>query len=190
MSEIQSALPDAQYDGAVAVTEAGLRGMITLKGDLASSPLQSAVTALTSASFPEPNTASVDGERGLLWMAPDEILILLPYTDVTAALTTIAEKLSGEPHLAANVSDARAVFTLSGTLVRDVLAKLTPADMSSKGFPVGAFRRTRFAQVPAALWMKDDTTVELICFRSVAEYMFDLLCHAADPSAPVDHFTT
>ncbi len=189
MSEIQSALSGASYDGAVKVTEGGLRGMITLKGDLGSATLQAAAKALTSSDFPEPGTATMSGESGLLWMAPDEILILLPYADVGSALSTLAEKLAGEPHLAANVSDARAVFTLSGPPLRDVLAKLTPADVSARGFPVGAFRRTRFAQVPAALWMRDDTTADLICFRSVAEYMFNLLSNAADPAAPVDHFT-
>ena len=102
------------------------------------------------------------------------------------------EKLTkslGKAHaLAKNVSDARAVFEVSGAHARDVLAKLTPADVSPDAFGVGDIRRSRLAQVAGAFWVVDDHTFRIVCFRSVAQYVFDLLCVAAQPGSEVNHF--
>ena len=183
MSKAVSALQGALHEGPVRVAEAGLRGMITLRGDLASPALHSVTTGLTGQAFPARGEAKTAGESGLAWMSPDELLILLPYDGVGEALSRIAEELAGEHHLAVNVSDARALFSLEGAGVREVLAKLTPADMHPRAFGPGDFRRTRLAQVPAAFWMVEEERVDLICFRSVAAYVFDLLVNAADSPA-------
>ena len=68
------------------------------------------------------------------------------------------------------------------------MAKLAPVDVSPNAFLAGTFRRTRMAQVPAAFWMQDEGTFEVICFRSNAQYMFDLLKVAAQPGSGVDYF--
>ena len=188
MSDLRSALPEARYEGAVTVEEAGLRGMITLKGDLGAAKLKKAAATATGVTFPGQGEARCEGENGLLWMAPDEVLILVPYADVTATLDAIRKSLKGTAFLAENVSDARAVFTVSGPSAREVLAKVTPADLRPASFPTGRLRRTRLAQVPAAFWLRDETTFEVVAFRSVAEYVFALLKTAADPAAKVEFF--
>ena len=88
------------------------------------------------------------------------------------------------------MSDARAVFTLEGegAAIRNVLAKLTPADLRPASLPVGEVRRTRFAQVPAAFWLAEEGRAELVCFRSVAIYVFGLLKNAAEPGSEVGYF--
>lgn len=188
MSERQSALPGAAFTGAVRVTETGLRGMVTLKGDLSSNPLKDIAKEVSGAEFPDPRGARVKGETGLCWMAPDEVLILCAHADATGIVARIETALAGTHFLAANVSDARAVFRVEGPLVREVLAKLTPADLHPDSFHPGEIRRTRLAQVPAAFWMTGPETFEIICFRSVAQYVFDLLSNAARPRAEVDYF--
>ena len=114
-------------------------------------------------------------------------MILLPYDAVGAAVSSIEKTLKGTHHLAANVSDARAVFQLEGEgrLIRETLGKLTPADLRAKAMPVLAMRRTRLSQVPAAFMFHHDDYAELICFRSVAGYVFELLKTAAAPGADV-----
>ena len=79
------------------------------------------------------------------------------------------------------VSDARAVFRLTGDLdaAREVLAKLTPADLSPTAFGEGEVRRTKLGQVAAAFWIEDGG-ITLVSFRSVAAYVFDLLSNAAE----------
>ena len=87
-----------------------------------------------------------------------------------------------------NVSDARAVFRIKGPNTREVLAKLAPVDLSPQAFGPGMIRRTRLAQVPAAFWMEDTDTAQLVCFRSVAQYVFDLLKTAAQPGSEVGFY--
>ena len=95
----------------------------------------------------------------------------------------------GDVHsLCVDVSDARALFDLSGPHAREVLAKLVPVDLAPDHFTQGMFRRTRMAQVPAAFWLHDTDSFRIICFRSQAQYVFDLLTVAAQKGSAVDVF--
>lgn len=190
MSDAVSALQGASFKGSVSIRENGLRGMITLRGDLASAKVQKAARDAAGVDFPGQRRVILAGEKGLCWMSPDEVLILLPHAEVGKSLGAIAGALKGEHHLAVDVSDARASFTLEGpgATIRDVLAKLTPADLRPASLPVGEIRRTRLAQVPAAFWFHDDGRAEVICFRSVAEYVWGLLINAAEPGSDVGYF--
>ena len=177
MSNTVSALNGASASGFATVRDAGLTGMITLRGDLSAQKLMDAAKTAGGVNMPEQGTISLSGDHGIAWMSPDELLILTPYDEVEARLAGLTSKLAGSHHLAVNVSDARALFAVSGedALVREALAKLCPVDLSAQAFAPGAFRRTRMAQVPAALWMNAPGEARVICFRSVAQYTFDLL---------------
>ena len=187
MSNAISALDGANYDGFAQVQEMGVQGMITLRGDLAEAKLRKAAEKATGCKMPEQNRINAKGRSGIAWMSPDELLLLLPYSEVDTHLAAIEKSLTGEPALAVNVSDARALFEVSGgAQVREVIAKLAPVDMST--FAPGMFRRTRIAQVPAAFWMPQEGVFRVVCFRSVAQYVFDVLCVAAQPGSEVGVF--
>ena len=185
MSETVSALNHAEFDGVSHVSEIGLQGMITLRGDLSVKTITSAATKASGVSMPAMNTVKSDGSNGLCWMSPDELLVLCAYDDVGPVLTKMQKALDKTHALAVNVSDARAVFRVSGPNARDVMAKLCPVDFSPAAFKTGMFRRSRMAQVPAAFWMCDEQTFQIICFRSVADYVFELLKGAAQPGSEV-----
>ena len=174
--------------GFASVTEIGPIGMITLRGRLSEKAITKSAVAASGVTMPEQRMCNTQGEHGIAWMSPDELLVMCPYAEVHDRLADLQEKLAKHHALAVNVSDARAVFQVKGEGVREVLAKLAPVDMHPDQFTPGMFRRTRLAQVPAAFWMTDDTTVHIICFRSVAQYVFDVLCVAAQPGSEVDHF--
>ncbi|MGB1035384.1 MAG: sarcosine oxidase subunit gamma, partial [Primorskyibacter sp.] len=123
--------------------------------------------------------------RGAMWMSLDELLITCAYAEASGLAAQMATGLADTHALAVDVSDARAVFVLTGAGVRDIIAKLAPVDMAVGHFNAGDVRRTRFGQIAAAFWMVSDTEVRIICFRSVAEYMFDMLCHAADSDGAI-----
>ncbi len=190
MSEAVSALKGAEFSGQVNIRDNGLRGMITLRGDLDLVDLRNAASGVTGLDFPNARGARCVGENGLCWMSPDELLILLPYDKVGSAVWTIEKTLESSHFLAVDVSDARASITVEGegSAIRDVLAKLTPADLRPNVLPVGEMRRTRLAQVPAAIWFHEDDRLELVCFRSVADYVFALLSNAAARGSEVEHF--
>ncbi|MCP3970609.1 MAG: sarcosine oxidase subunit gamma [Rhodobacteraceae bacterium] len=183
MSNAVSALQGEVYKGFATVADVGPSGMIALRGDLGAAKLKGAVKKATGVAVPGMRKAGFAGDNGVCWMSPDELLILCPYESAGDMTTALQEALAGTHHLAANVSDARARIVVSGGDMREVLAKLTPADVSAAAFVPGDFRRSRLAQVPAAFWMADDETVEVVCFRSVARYVFDILKNAAIPGS-------
>ena len=184
MSDAITALQARETHGSVQVSDAGLRGMITLRGDLAK---MKPVAKDLGLAVPGMREASFKGDTGILWMSPDEVLILLPYCEVAATLDKIAKAMKGQHHLAVNVSDARALLTVQGPFAREVMAKLAPVDLHPDAFGPGQVLRTRLGQIAAAFWMTDAQTFQVICFRSVAEYAFDLLAASA-AAGPVRHF--
>lgn len=189
MSEAVSALNNAHAKGAITVEEIGPQGMITLRGDLADATLGAAVKEVTGAEVPGQRKTTSAGAATVAWMSPDELLILVPYGDVSGAVAALNAALAGTHFLAANVSDARALFRLSGkpAHVREVIAKVAPADMSPEGLPVGDIRRSRLAQVAAAYWLPEEGVAQIVCFRSVARYAFDVL-KTSSAAGPVDFF--
>ncbi len=185
MSEPISALNHASYEGIAKVEECGLQGMITLRGDLSDKVLAKAVKDATGQKVPAQREVLVDGDTGVAWMSTDELLVLVPYAEVEAKLAAMAGALSGTHALAVNVSDARAVFRISGASAREVLGKLAPVELSIEAFQPGQIRRSRLAQVAGAFWMDDAETFRVVCFRSAADYVFNLLKVAAQPGSEV-----
>ena len=185
MSNAVSALQGVTSEGFAMITEAGLRGMITLRGDLSSAKLKKAVKSAAGVDVPAQRSCNSAGDKAVAWMSPDELLVMVPYAEVVDATSRLVKALEGEHALAVNVSDARAVFTIEGEGGREVLAKLSPVDLSRETFTTGMFRRTRLAQAAVAFWMRDETTFELVCFRSEAQYVFDVLSMSAKAGSEV-----
>jgi sarcosine oxidase subunit gamma len=179
MSDAISALQGKTTAGEVTIRDAGLRGMITLRGDLSDAKLRAVCKKITGQAFPVTGKIVADGDKTLCWMSPDEVLLLLPYDQVTDALAQLDAALAGQHYLAENVSDARALIHVEGAFAREVMAKLTPADLRPETFGQGDFRRSHLGQIAAAFWMVDADTFAVICFRSVADYAFDLLVASA-----------
>ena len=175
MSDPVSALNGASFQGFAAIHEIGPLGMITLRAKGVKA-LDKAIKAVTGTKVPAQRRIEVNGDRACGWMSPDEYLLIVPYAEVRDALASLARSLAEEHHLAVDVSDARAVFRVEGERAAEVLAKLAPVDFDK--LEPGELRRSRTAQVAAAMW-RQDGGFTLVCFRSVARYVFDLLENAA-----------
>lgn len=180
MAKAVSALNGASYQGFAAIREIGPLGMITLRAKPDVAGLSNAVQAAVGLALPAQRKVVVNGDRAAGWMSPDEYLLVLPYAEVGAAMAAIEASLRGQHYLAANVSDARAVFRIEGDKAAQVLQKLVPSDLSA--LEPGELRRTRAAQVAAAFWA-DGNGYTLVCFRSVASYVMGLLTHSAMPGS-------
>ncbi|MGJ8584813.1 MAG: sarcosine oxidase subunit gamma [Marinosulfonomonas sp.] len=185
MSETVSAASEAVYEGYVTVTRVSETGMVSVRGDFSDAKFKKAIKASTGLPVPERGAILHNKKASLAWMSPDEVLILSDYETARGQVTELGKALAGSHHLVANVSDARAMFTVKGDRAREILAKLSPADVTEVGFGPGQMRRSRMAQVAAAFWITADGTVNVVCFRSVGAYVFDLLKHAARPGAEV-----
>jgi sarcosine oxidase subunit gamma len=178
----QSALGGAVFNGYATVREIGPLGMISLRCAADVAALPGAVLAAVGLPMPDARCIVQEGERSVGWMSPDEWLLILPYGDVQAALARLVDALAGQHHLAADVSDARAVFRVEGAQAAEVLAKLAPVDFA--GLAPNELRRTRAAQVAAAMWRQGDGFT-VVSFRSVAGYVMGLLSHSAQPGSEV-----
>lgn len=180
MSDAVTALGGGSFVGPQAdVVELPLQGMVTLRADLGDPAVAAAVADCTGCAMPDRRAIVTSGDFSVAWMSPDELLLLVPYARSEDTVTALNGALGAVHHLAVDVSDARAMFRVGGPGVREVLARLCPADLSTAAFGPGELRRTRLAQVPAAFWMPDDGCAHLICFRSVARYAMDTLSLAA-----------
>jgi sarcosine oxidase, subunit gamma len=179
MSDPVSALGGQSYDGFAKITEIGPLGMISLRCKLADKPLAAALKGI-GLGLPETRRILHKEGRSVGWMSPDELLIVLPYSEVADTLTQLSTSLGNHHHLAVDVSDARAVFRIEGAKAVQVLAKLSPVDMTA--LAEGELRRTRAAQVAAAFWAQDGGYT-LVCFRSVAGYVMGLLSASAKPGS-------
>ena len=189
MSEAATAVQGAAFKGLISVEDAGLAGMITLRADLGD---KNVAKALKASGFEMPQDAMSTGNlgAGVLWMSPDELLILCAHDQAEAVVATLTKALAGTHALVVNVSDARTVLRLrgEGAAIREVLAKLTPADLRSNTLPLGRVRRTRLAQVAAAFWFTSDDEAVVVAFRSVGDYVFQLVSKAAEKGSGVGYF--
>ena len=183
MSEPVSALKGARALGMVDLADAGLAGMITLRGEFASGELAAALMAETGCAVPERRRVTTGARGKVAWMSPDALLVIVEYSRAGAVAQGLNTALKAGFFTAANVSDARAMIRISGGQARDVLAKVCPVDFSD--FSVGEVRRTRLAQVAAALWRDEPDHWTLVCFRSVAPYAWSVLETVSRPGGEV-----
>jgi sarcosine oxidase, subunit gamma len=187
MSDPVSALGGAKFDGFAMVREIGPLGMISLRAKSDVPGLAEAVREVTGTGLPAARRIEIAGEigtgRSAGWMSPDEYLLTLPYAETGAAMARLETALAGKHHLAAVVSDARAVFRIEGAKADQVIRKLSPVNLDA--LATGELRRSRAAQVAAAFWRHDDGYT-LVCFRSVANYVMGLLRHSAMAGSELD----
>ena len=184
MSEARSVMQDAWHEGLNLIRDAGVQGMITLKGDLSSPAIVKAVKSCVGQAVPDQGTVKSGAKGQVAWMAADELMLFCDYDKADATVAKLDKALAGEHALAVNVSDARAMFRLEGDMIRDLLAKGTPTDL--RDFGAGQFRRSRLGQISAAFWMTGPNEGYVVCFRSVGEHMFAWLSNANDADAPLN----
>ncbi|MEM7491195.1 MAG: sarcosine oxidase subunit gamma [Pseudomonadota bacterium] len=148
-------------------------GMITVRGDL--DGIGTAVTAVTGAEMPG-RRLSAEGARGRVhWMSPDELLVTCDHDAAPGLAADLTEALADRFATVAVVSDARVVIDLTGPDADDVLATLTPADLTA--LAPTEVRRTRLAQIAAAFW-RIEGGYRIVAFRSMATYLHDILANA------------
>ena len=125
---------DRKFSGLIDIADLGQTGMITLRCNLADAQIS---RAITDAEFEVPTQRQKAGSS--LWMSPDELMILTAYESVEAQVSVLQTALKEHHNFIVNVSDARSVFRLTGAdaVLRDVLAKLAPADLDPQSLPDG-----------------------------------------------------
>ncbi len=124
---------------------------------------------------PEPNTVSGDMSRGVLWLGPDEWLVVgLPGT-AGASIAELERDLAGSHHAVVDVSANRAVIELRGAARLDLLSSGCSLDLDPfGGWVPSVCAQTLFARAQVILQELERGT-RLFVRPSFADYTVDRL---------------
>ncbi|WP_158844009.1 sarcosine oxidase subunit gamma [Saccharothrix deserti] len=133
-------------------------------------PFLTAVNVQGAPGFPTPPASGVAawGERSVLWLGPEEWLVVGPDGDTF--------DLPGGVDVSAN----RTTIELSGPNARDVLEKGCTLDLHPRAFGAGRCAQTTLARSQVLLWQTSNAPVYRLMVRgSFAHYLADWLTDAA-----------
>jgi sarcosine oxidase, subunit gamma len=114
-------------------------------------------------------TGDADGSRGtaVLWLGPDEYLLIAPEGTGAAALVAA---LGDQPGAVVDLSANRTTLELSGPSARLVLEKGCHADLHPRVFGPGTAITTQLGPVPVLLWQTAEDTYRILPRASFADY--------------------
>lgn len=119
----------------------------------------------------EPNTVARGEGIAVLWLGPDEWLVLAP-PERTGVEADLRQALDGQRHAVVDVSGGQTVVSLSGERARDVLAKGCTLDLHPRVFGPGRCAQTLIAKANVTIYQTDETpSYDLIVRRSFADYL-------------------
>jgi sarcosine oxidase, subunit gamma len=142
-----------------------------------------AMVNLRATSFPHPlpgpnRVGSLDG-RDVLWLGPDEWLVVGPPGDAPAIETLLHQALGDTHGSVVDVSANRTTLSVSGPHARDVLAKGCPIDLHPSVFGPGHCAQTLLARAQVILRQVDaDPTYHVLVRGSFAPYLAEWLADA------------
>jgi sarcosine oxidase, subunit gamma len=119
----------------------------------------------TRAPYPlplEPNRAWEEGSHAVLWLGPDEWLILGPPRTGSEIVAELEAALEGLHRSVIDVSANRVAIELSGLGTKELLAKGCSLDLDPRSWVVGMCAQTLLAKVPVILHERADTTGILV----------------------------
>jgi sarcosine oxidase subunit gamma len=109
-------------------------------------------------------SSTVANDRALLWLGPDEWLLMVGTPDLPAP------PAEGEGSVV-DVSHRQIGLVADGPLAALVLASGCPLDLRLTAFPVGMVARTIFHKAEIVLWRQTETRFHIEVWRSFAPYV-------------------
>ena len=152
-------------------------GKLNIRGD---HRLETAVKAATGCNFPPAaNHFETAGERRVVWLGPDEYLLLCESGKEKALCDTLTSLIKTNHFAITDVSDSLCAISLRGPAVRDVLAKGCSLDFLPSKFGAGKCAQSLLAHAGITLMALSDDAFILICRTSFTPYVHDWLVDAA-----------
>jgi len=126
-----------------------------------------------------PNTTSAGEGVEVLWMGPDERLVVAP-PGAERHLEALERALGAEHGTVVDVSAQRTVIDVAGANARDVLLKGCALDLHPRAFGVGRCAQTLLARAQVILHARTDEPAYRVFVRaSFAGYLAEWLLDAA-----------
>ncbi|MBW8793843.1 MAG: sarcosine oxidase subunit gamma [Streptomyces sp.] len=132
-----------------------------------------AVESCLGVPLPGPVRAELSGDVQVLWMGPDEWLLVAPDGRRDGLLARLRSAVGDGFATVTDVSAQRTALALSGDLVRTVLAQGCAIDLDPRVTPVGSCPTTLLAQAPVTLVVRGeaDCGLWLLVRSSFASYL-------------------
>jgi sarcosine oxidase subunit gamma len=167
--------PDGGKPGLV-VTELAHLGKINLRGGNDMLPAISNHTGCGA--LPDNNRVVTVGDRHLVWLGPDEFLLLCAAGSETHLYSQLVLDMAGIHAAVTNVTDSLCALSLRGPAVRQVLAKGCSLDLHPSKFTAGDAAQTMLAHAAVTLIANEAAGFTLICRTSFAPYVAEWLIDA------------
>ncbi|MFM2275901.1 MAG: hypothetical protein RL211_1773 [Pseudomonadota bacterium] len=163
-----------------ALSEVPFVEMLNLRGDANDALFTQTILSVAGLALPTlPNTASIAGQRQLLWLGPNEWLLKLQDSQGDSMESALRAALQGRHISVVQVGDGNTTLTVRGPAAADLLSRGCPLDLHPRVFPAGALAQTHIAKAGATvLCLEAAISFELTVRRSFADYLFRWLCEA------------
>ena len=170
-------------EGMIGLAERPFLGKFILRAD----PVAAAEALMSTLGIglpTEPLASSSSAEASILWMGPDEWMLVTTPEAADAIAGKARSGLAGIHHQLVDVGDYYTVIEVSGAMARAALTKLTTLDVHPRAFRTGMVAGSMFGHANALLWQIEDDSAEhgpvfrLIIRWSMADYLWCLLAKA------------
>ncbi len=168
-------------DAGVTLGERRFLGKIDLRGE-PTKKFRDAVAGVLGVAPPTaPNTAAGDDARTVLWLGPDEWLIVTPPGAEDETARALRAALAGHHAAVTDVSEGRTVIALAGPHARDVLAKGCPINVHPRVFGAGHCAQSTYGKANVLVHQTSDAPAfDIYIERSFADYLWACLEDAAE----------
>jgi len=156
-------------------------GHINLRGDAANPDFLAAVATVLQQELPVSANTMTTGDHRVFWLGPDEWQIVTAADNTARLLAGLREALTGSHATLCDLSGGQVTLRLTGSGVREVLAKGCTLDLSPATFAIDACAQSGLAKASMLIGRIEDAgpAFEIIVRRSFADYVARWLHHAA-----------
>jgi sarcosine oxidase subunit gamma len=165
----------ASSGDAARVCETPYPAQVGLRVDPAGEAARRVADALGAALPVAPNTVARAGAREVLWLGPDEWLVVAPAGEEAVIEAALRAALAGKG-ACVDLSANRTALELAGPAARDVLASCCALDLHPRAFGPGRCAQTLVAAAPAVVQQTgDEPAFRLLVRPSFAAYVAEWL---------------
>ena len=120
-----------------------------------------------------PNTVASAGGKSVLWLGPDEWLV------IGQEVAPLRAALAGIHSAVVDVTSSRKALVVSGDRAEEILSKAATLDFSLGAFPVGSCAQTNVARTQGIIWRRAAQEFVIYVRSSFAPYLRAWLDDAA-----------
>lgn len=172
----------------IALHETRELGYITIRGALADQEVRAAYGRL---GLEPPTALSFTGDDNcrLLWLSPNECLLICPLAQRDGWIERLRQALEGCFAAVVDTSGTFVCLELGGAAAPACLMKLCAYDLGPRNFPAGKVITTVIKGIPCHLVHLEEGRIAVLMRYSFAHFLYRLIAHAASAAdaGPVDH---